>query len=175
MSIIRFRPSNMMTDAGFSLIEAMVAMIVFAIGMIGIARMLLISHKSHASSYLRQQAVQSAYNIIDNIRANRNAAINGSYNVSNVVSSGTPSLPSSPSTKCNAGACTTTQLAAYDTWDWLTNNVATLPNGAGAITTTTSGKNTLVTITVQWSDAPTQQILGTANPTPAQLIIKTQL
>lgn len=161
--------------SGFSLIEAMVALIVFAVGMIGIAHMLLISHKTHASSYLRQQAVQSAYNIIDNIRANRNAAISGSYNISNVVSSGTPVLPSSPSTKCNTASCTTAQLAAYDTWDWLTNNVAKLPNGAGAVTTAVSGNNTLVTITVQWSDTPTQQILGIANPTPSQLTIQTQL
>lgn len=174
MSLIR--PINRFKIiGGFSLIEAMVALIVFAIGMIGIARMLLISHKAHASSYIQQQAVQSAYNIIDNIRANRAAAINGSYNVSNIVSSGTPVLPSSPSKKCNTTTCTTTQLATYDTWDWLTNNVARLPNGAGAITTSTSGKNTLVTVTVQWNDAPTQQILGTANPALTQLIIKTQL
>lgn len=159
----------------FSLIEALVALVVFAIGMIGLARMLLISHKTHASSYLRQQAVQSAYNIIEQIRANRQLAINGNYNVSNIVSSGTPTLPSTPSTDCKTTTCNTTQLATYDTWDWLSNNVAKLPNGCGSITTAASGSNTVVTVTVQWSDAPTDNILGTANSTPTQLIVKTQL
>lgn len=178
MSIIR--PLNGLKirhkhQCAFSLIEALIALIVFAIGMIGIARMLLISHKTHASSYLRQQAVQSAYNIIDRIRANRQVAINGNYNVSNIVSSGAPTLPGTPSTNCNNTACSTTQLATFDTWEWLTNNVAKLPNGCGAITTAASGTNTLVTVTVQWSDAPTQQILGVSAPTPSQLIVKTQL
>lgn len=159
----------------FSLIEAMIAVIVFAIGMIGIARMLLISHKTHASSYLRQQAVQSTNDIIDSIRANRDAAINGNYNISNIVSSGTPTLPNAPTTNCMNTTCSTTQLATYDTWNWLANNVAKLPNGCGAVTTAASGSNTLVTVTVQWNDAPTKQILGETNPVPSQLIIKTAL
>lgn len=159
----------------FSLIEAMVALIVFAIGMIGIARMLLMSHHSHASSYLRQQAIQHGYDIIDRIRANRNAALNGNYSVSNIVSSGAPTLPNAPSNKCSSTACSTTELATFDTWDWLTNSVAKLPNGAGSITTTTSGANTVITVTVQWSDTPAQQALGTATPAPSQLTIQTQL
>lgn len=159
----------------FSLIEALVALVVFAIGMIGLARMLLISHQTHAASYLRQQAVQSAYNIIDSIRANRQLAINGNYNVNNIVSSGTPTLPGTPTTNCKTTTCSATELATYDTWDWLTNSVARLPNGCASITTAASGSNTTVTVTIQWSEAPTQQVLGTASPTPAQLIIKTQL
>ncbi len=171
MSIKHFHQNQ----RAFSLIEAMVALIVFAIGMIGIARMLLMSHQSNASNYLRQQAVQDAYDIIDRIRANRKTALNGNYTVSNIVSTGTPTIPSAPSTKCSSTACSTTQLATYDTWDWLANSIAKLPNGCGAITTAASGANTLITVTVQWSDAPAQQVLGTANPAPSQLIIQTQL
>lgn len=159
----------------FSLIEAMVALIVFAIGMIGIAHMLLMSHQSNASSYMRQQAVQSAYNIIDRIRANRKTALNGNYTVSNLVSNGAPTIPNAPTTNCASSPCSTTQLAAYDTWDWLANNLTKLPNGCGSIATTASGSNTLITVTIQWSDTPAQQVLGATAITPTQLTIQTEL
>jgi len=159
----------------FSLIEVLVSLVILAIGMLGIASMLMISHKANASSTLRQQAIQSAYNIIDRIRANRQAAINGNYTVSNIVSSGQPTLPSSPSTNCTTTTCSTTQLATYDTWQWLTTDVTQLPNGCGSITTAPSGINTLITITVQWDDSPTQRALGVANPAPTQFVINTEL
>jgi type IV pilus assembly protein PilV len=164
-----------LSTKGFSLIEALVALVVFAMGMTGIAHMLLLTHKSNASNYLRQQAIQAAYNITDRIRANRNAAINGNYNVSNIVTSGTPTMPGTPATNCGTTTCSANQLATYDTWYWLTTTVAQLPNGCGSITTAPSGTNTVITVTVQWSDSPTQQFLGATNPSSEQFSIKTQL
>ena len=160
---------------GFSLVEALVALVVLGIGLMGIASVILLSHKTNTSNYIRQQAVQAAYDIIDRIRANRQAAINGNYNVSNLVTSGTPTLPSAPSTNCDSTSCSTTQLAAYDTWYWLSTNLAQLPNGCGSIATAASGTNTQITVTIQWNDSPTQQALGTQNPTPNQLIVQTLL
>lgn len=160
---------------GFSLFEVLVALVLLAIGMLGIARMLMIAHKSTSSSHIRQQAIQSAYNIIDRIHANRQEAINGGYNASNLVANGVPSAPSAPASNCNTSICTASDLAAYDTWNWLTSDVSQLPNGCGSISTTASGINTLVTVTVQWDDSPAQKALGAINPTPTQLIIKSQL
>lgn len=160
---------------GFSLLEVLVALVVLAIGMLGIANLMLLAHKSNSSSYSRQQAVQSAYDIIDHIRANRQAAINGSYAVNNLVSSGSPTIPSTPSANCASSSCTSTQLAAYDTWAWLATDVARLPNGCGSITTAPSGISTLVTVTVQWDDSPAQRALGASTTTPTQLIIQSQL
>lgn len=54
--------------AGFALLEVLIALVVLAFGMIGIAGMLLVAHKANSSSYLKQQAVQSAYDIIDRVR-----------------------------------------------------------------------------------------------------------
>ncbi len=160
---------------GFSLFEVLIALVILALGMLGIAHMLLITHKSNSSNYIKQQAVQSAYNILDRIHANRPAAISGNYSISNLVSSGAPIAPSPPSTNCNNSVCSTSQLAAYDTWYWLATEVAQLPNGCGAVSTAVSGVNTIVTVTVQWDDSPAQQALGTTNPSPAQLIIQSAL
>jgi type IV pilus assembly protein PilV len=160
---------------GFSLLEVLIALVILAMGMLGIANMLLLAHKTNSSSYTRQQAVQSAYDIIDRIRANRQAAISGNYNVNNLVSSGTPTAPSAPSANCNTSTCSSTQMAAYDTWFWLASDVAQLPNGCGSVTTAVSGVSTLVTVTVQWDDSPAKRALGDSTSTPTQLIIQSQL
>jgi len=168
-------------EQGFYLFEVLIAMVIMSIGMLGVAAMLMVSHKASSSSYLRQQAVQSAYNIIDRMRANRQAAINGSYNASDLVNSGTPTLPSTPAANCATTTCTSTQMATYDVWYWLTYDVAQLPNGAGSISTAVSGSNTIATVVVQWSDVPAQNMLGaggavsSTNATIAQFSIGTSL
>ena len=160
---------------GFTLFEVLIALTILAIGLLGIARMLLITHKTNSSSYTRQQAIQSAYNILDRMHANRQGALNGNYTVNNLVTNGDPTRPSTPSANCGITSCTSTQLASYDTWYWLGTDVAQLPNGCGAITNAVSGINTIVTVTVQWDDSPAQQTLGITSPSPAQFIIKSEL
>jgi len=160
---------------GFTLLEVLIALVILAVGMLGIAQMLFIAHKSNSSNYVRQNAVQSAYDIVDLIRANRQAAINGSYNVSNLVSNGTPTIPSTPSINCVIASCTAAQLATYDTWYWMASDLTQLPNGCGSIHTSVAGINTLVVVTVQWDDSPAQKALGNLTPTPAQFILESQL
>lgn len=151
---------------GFAMIEVLVTMVIMAVGMLGIASMLLLSHKASSSSYLKQQAMQTTYNIIDRMRANRQAAIDGSYNVNNLAS-GVPTLPSTPSPDCSSAACTPTQLATYDVWYWLARDVSLLPNGSASITTSVNGGNTIVTVTLQWDDSPAQSKLGAAGDVSA--------
>ncbi len=160
---------------GFTLLEVLIALVILAVGMLGIAQMLLIAHKSNSSNYIRQNAVQAAYDILDLIRANRQAAINGNYNVSNLVTDGTPTIPNSPSENCSVSSCTTTQLAAYDTWYWMASDLTKLPNGCGSVSTSVSGINTLVVVTVQWDDSPAQKALSNQTPTPVKFIIESQL
>ena len=100
---------------GMSLLEVLVSIIILAIGMLGIASMILVSNQANNSSYMKQQAIQSVYNIFDKIRSNTQAAASGNYNVSNIGSTGSPTAVTTPIVQCNAAACTPAQLAAYDT------------------------------------------------------------
>ena len=168
--------------AGLSLIEVLISLIIFAVGLLGIASMLLFSNKSNNSSYSKLQAVQSVYDIMDRMRANSTAAINGNYNVSNISSA--PVAPSAPSALCNQIACTPSQLASYDIWYWLTHVVGQLPLGSASISTSAapgSAGNTIVTVTVQWDDSLAQNQLGaigtvsSANPNFTQLSLQGQL
>lgn len=169
---------------GMTLIEVLVSLVVFALGMLGIANMLMLSSKANNSSYTKQQAVQSVYDIFDKIRANYQAAIDGNYNVSNINSGGAPTIPAPPSVLCTSSPCTPSQLAAYDTWHWLSTDVSKLPNGCGSITTAPGpggAGNTIVTVTVQWDDSPAQSKLGASssaastNANLVQLRVQSQL
>jgi type IV pilus assembly protein PilV len=168
---------------GMTLLEVLISVVILAVGMLGIASMLLLSSKADNSSYTKQQAIQSVYNIFDRIRTNSQAAINGNYNVSNIGTNGLPTSITTPGTACNVSACTASQLATYDTWQWLSRDVSKLPSGSGSITTALSGVagNTIVTVTVQWDDSSAQALLGasseaaTSNANLVQIRIQSQL
>lgn len=167
--------------AGFTLIEVLVALLVMALGMLGIASLLLVTIRSNTSSIMKQQAVQSANNAIDRLRANRAVALANGYNANDLVASGTPIYPAAPGVDCSLASCTSTQVAAYDIWYWLARDVAQLPLGCGSIATQLLGTNTLVTVTVQWDDSPAQRKLGAATSSPsgrpniASLVVSTLL
>jgi type IV pilus assembly protein PilV len=137
--------------------------------MLGIASMLLVSNQANNSSFSKQLAIQSVYNIFDKIRSNSQAAINGNYNINNMGTSGVPTSVATPGTLCTTSACTPSQLATYDTWRWLTKDVAQLPNGSASITTALSAVagNTIITVTVQWDDSPAQALVGASSSTSA--------
>jgi len=168
-------------DAGFALLEVLIAVLVLAFGLLGIAGLLFGTLKADTSSTMKQQAVQLAYDAVDRLRANQNAAKSGHYDVDNRTTSGTPSYPSAPTPDCASANCSPTQLAAFDTWYWLAKEIKPLPMGSGAIVTEASGRNTLVTVTVQWDDSPASVKLGpasstaTGNPNIANFSVKTLL
>lgn len=175
------------SESGFTMIEVLVALLVMAFGMLGIVSLLLVSTRANTSSILKQQAVQSAYNVVDKIRANRQAALAGNYTITDIPSSGAPIVPAKPTPDCSIAVCgTAAQLAAYDTWYWLAEDLAKkLPSGAGSITTAPApaplSSNTLITVTVQWDDSPAavQARLGAATAGPsaglATIVISTLL
>ena len=165
---------------GFTMLEVLVALVVLSLGLLGIAALLVTTQKSNSSSYIRQQAVQSAYNILDRIRANQIEAVLGGYNASNLAGAGqTPAVAAAPAVDCTQTACTAPQMAAYDIWHWQARDLAQLTNGCGSVTTTASGNNTLVTITVQWDDGQASPQLGNIAASPggtlAQYTVQTML
>jgi type IV pilus assembly protein PilV len=65
---------------GVSLIEVLVAVFVFGVGMVGLAGMMVMSARSNQSAYLRTQVAFLANNMADRMRANPVGVWNGSYN-----------------------------------------------------------------------------------------------
>lgn len=140
---------------GFTMVEALVALVVLAIGLLGIAALYLDSLRAGRTAIYRTQAVNLASDIADRIRANRAAG------VAYVVDFGAVAQP----TACNseAAACTPAQVAADDVFLWKQRILGTvdaggnpvalgpLPEGDGAIQVTAGTPNVYV-ITIRWTE-----------------------
>lgn len=94
---------------GVSLIEVLMAVLIFSIGLIGLAGLLLMSTRANHEGYLRTQVSFIASNMADRMRANPMGVWSGFYNTD------TYPLPAPGGTDaCLAVACTPAQLAARD-------------------------------------------------------------
>lgn len=133
-------------QAGFNLIEVLVALVVLAIGLLGLASLQASSLKFNHSAYMRTQAINLAYDMSDRIRANRSAALSGGYELG--LGDGPP----------GAGS-----IASQDLTEWLNALNALLPSGDGAVCRTSSnaptglgscdGSGDVFVIVVQWDDS----------------------
>lgn len=145
------------TDAGFSLIEVLIALLIVSFGMIGVATALMVVHRSTASSYLQQQSVQLAANMVTQIRTNPSAAMAGDYNL---TYTGTP--PSTPAQLCDpsGAACTADQEAAYDVWQWVNDLSASLPAAQASVAVAQTGTGGYeVTVIVSYDNTPAANTL----------------
>ncbi len=139
------------SGAGFTLIEVLVALVVLAIGLLGLAGLQTAGLKYDHSAYQYSQATQAAYDILDRMRANRSTANNGSAYRTQFSDTNLPM----PGTDCGqAGAtCSGNDMAAYDLYQWKTQLEQTLPGGRAAITFNDLGTGQRIyTITIQWDD-----------------------
>lgn len=121
-------------EAGATLIEVLVAMVVLAIGLLGLAGLQATSIQSNHSAYYRSQATLLAGDLGDRMRANRAQATNGDYSID---------FPTSSSSHSVSGT-----QAQKDTAEWLNRLALTLPEGTGKV----ERNDTLVTISIRWND-----------------------
>ncbi|MEM1110591.1 MAG: type IV pilus modification protein PilV [Pseudomonadota bacterium] len=146
---------------GFTLIEALVAFAVLAIGVTGIIGLLVLSKASQHQSLQRSTAVTLADSIVERIRSN--PAGLASYNLGNSTLGG-GSISNEPSPNCSSGVCTPTQLASHDLWAWEqaldgasvkagSDNTAGLIEPRGCITFSALGgysRSGELNVTIQW-------------------------
>jgi type IV pilus assembly protein PilV len=62
---------NRQTSSGFTLIEVMIAVVILAIGLLGMGALMVSSMQSSESAYSRSQATVLSYDIADRMRANK--------------------------------------------------------------------------------------------------------
>ncbi len=139
---------------GFTLVEVLVALVVLSVGLLGMAKMVMVSSHSNDSAYLRSQATALAYQAMDSMRANLLAATVNSYATSLNV------MPL-PQGNC-AAYCTNTALALSDVYAWKQHLISALgPSGTGSITTTATFP-VMATVVVQWDDSVAQKVFKAA-------------
>ncbi len=143
---------------GFSLIESLVALVVLATGMLGIAALYVESLRSAQTAHSRTKAINLAADMADRIRANRAGRVN--Y-VAGQENAGARPRVCGTTVGAVAQNCTAAEMAAYDIWLWKTmagNTVDTrfqqtgLPNGRAEIQVDTSTQPNSFTIRITWTE-----------------------
>lgn len=136
-------------ESGFTLIEILVAVIVLALGLLGLAALEANTLRNNQGAYNRSQATQLSYDIADRMRANKTAKDN--YLTSNMPIA-KAKCTNSAVNLCNdcVGAvnpCSPTKMAEVDLWEWRTA-LQTLPSGNGIIIE----NGGVYTVTISWDE-----------------------
>ena len=114
--------------SGFSLLEVMVAVVIFSVGLIGLGLLLTSSIRANHVGFLHSQATFVAESIADRMRSNVPGVWLNAYN--GVWDAAT----APPAPTCEAAvACNPAQVAARDVWAWGRMLGQLLPASAGTV------------------------------------------
>ncbi|TQD51597.1 type IV pilus modification protein PilV [Lysobacter aestuarii] len=132
--------------AGMSLLEVMIAVLILAIGLLGVAALQATALKNSQGSLARSQAIMDSYAMMDSIRASIPvAAINDPVAKANAIAlyemARTCVVPA-------AGA----SLAENDRREWIQTMHSTLGQGSCG---TIDCEDTVCTVTVEWDESRT--------------------
>jgi type IV pilus assembly protein PilV len=134
-------------QSGFTMVEVLVALVVLAIGLLGIAALYLNSLQSGRTAIYRTQAVNLAADLADRIRMNRTAQ--ASYAALFADN------PAAVNACATTGGCSDADLAATDLANWKRRLREMLPDGQGQVAVVlpvATGEPTSYTITVRWTE-----------------------
>jgi len=105
---------------GFTLLEVLIAMLIFSMGLLGLGGILVVAVKTNHAATQRTQATFLAQSLADRMRANPIGVWNSNYNVT---------LPPAAAVACNptaAAGCNSSGLASWDLslwWDQVTQSL----------------------------------------------------
>jgi type IV pilus assembly protein PilV len=146
---------------GFTLLEVLVTLVIFAFGMLGVAGLQMVSLANMDSAQYRSVATLKAAEMAERIRANPNGGYSGASGADNRCAA-------AHYVNRNAAPadCSPSQLAADDLWDWGQELGARLPTGRGTVCIDSTpndgtpaapacdGTGTALAIKVWWNDKP---------------------
>jgi type IV pilus assembly protein PilV len=125
---------NTKKQNGFTLIEGMIAVVVFSFGLLGVAGIMTVAVKNNHNGYMRSQAALLSTSMLDMMRRNQIPLWSDGYN-------GTYSGTSDITSDCAdvANSCSPTDLVARDVSQWSNMITQLLPNSSGTIACATTG------------------------------------
>ncbi|MEO6688557.1 MAG: type IV pilus modification protein PilV [Dokdonella sp.] len=144
------------TARGFSLLEVLIALLIFSLGLMGLAGLMVVSVRTNQSAFLRTQASFLAQSLADRMRANTgkiNSYI-GTYDSSSA----------NAAYVCSSGICTPDLLVERDKALWSALMVSSLPNPTaimacngvtlgGSAQSGSAPYSGLCTLTMTWTEA----------------------
>lgn len=142
----RERPSR---QQGVGLIETLVAMLVLALGVLGMAAIQVRTLTSTRVTQLRAEAVRATDDLLDRIQTN--AAIRNAPPIVNPYITTWGEAPE-PEMDCALVSCDGTQLAAFDLAQWKAGLAMALPSGDARVFASDTDPNQLG-ILIAWTEA----------------------
>lgn len=121
-------------EHGATLIEALVAILVLSLGLLGMAGLQLNALSFQKSSWATHRIAELTGDISERIRANPTGASNGNYVYTATYSTSKTATMTSNLCRSSGTDCTTAQIANDDIAAWLLKAQAALPSGAATIT-----------------------------------------
>lgn len=149
VQIVRPLTRQLIQQSGFTLIEVAIAVFVLAIGILGIAGMQSVGVRESQNTYFRTQADMLVHDMLDRMRANRDAAQDetSSVYVYKTADGGVDAEI------CNSSgaSCTPAEMAAFDLSQWLDSvQVSSLPNPSVNIARAAAGS--VYTVQLFWDE-----------------------
>lgn len=142
---------------GAGLIEALVAILILSIGLLGMIGMQTAALKYEQTGWARSALAANISSLAERIRANANAQANA-YAFARTYQDERTSIESdstyfTPDKNCESLSCTEAELATYDLLIWRRDLNQQLPGAVGMVTATgTKGVDLRFLITVAWFD-----------------------
>ena len=141
------------TQQGFTLLEAMVALLIFSVGLLGLAGMQAAGIGQNKAALDRTVATQLSYDMAEQVRSNRAGYSAGNYN----------NLTNTTVTCDPCGSSDSIQAQQFR--NWFTALSSELPSGQGRVTS--GGPGLPVIITVFWDGDRTGATGTGCNPAVA--------
>ena len=140
------------SQAGFSMIEVLVTLLVISLALLGTAGLQAYSMRLNQGGQFRTQAVFLVADLAERLEANKLGAVSGAYLVAN------SSVPLAPDTTCSTGVCSFGALATFDLAQWQNAVAITLPQGNWTVAHNGANNNPITyTITLGWVDRRTDR------------------
>ncbi len=137
-------------QAGSSLLEVMVAIMVMAFGLLGLAGMTASSLQYSKMAQFQTIGTQLASSYGDRMRSNVTGFMANNYDMTTAYSS-TATAATVPA--CGTPAkCTPAEMAAIDKAEWQNELLRRLPAGGAYVTRDVSGNTLAADIWVMWAD-----------------------
>lgn len=127
-------------QTGFSLIEVMVAALILSTAILGVIGLQTIGMKGTQQSYMKQQASSAVHNLLERMRANRDAVIAKDYLVDSGTFDCTTVLPS-----CLTANCSPEKIAELDYLNLICGVQIGGGNSTNGIKTTAASDNAILT------------------------------
>jgi type IV pilus assembly protein PilV len=125
---------NQNRQAGFSLIEVMVAAVILSIGILGVASLQIISMKGTQQSYMKQQAVDLVHSLSERMRSNKEGVINDNYLLADSATIDCDTPP--PSCSTGTANCSAADIATVDKHNIVCGYKAAGASKTGGVKTT---------------------------------------